>query len=186
MSLFIANKIKQLISEYVHLLVIILLMVCITACTPTDQHKSSRTRSFKLTEDSTFIGAWGGVLENYPNVLHNDHYLVFIYSKNNKIYVPDRPKYFDTTKDEKEALVFYYSFLEDSRGEHGWNNNFIMESETQMSEYYTSLKHCYRYKIDDSDNLIFSKEVFENNGKDTFHVEYYKFKPYYFKTIKNL
>ncbi|MBK9482655.1 MAG: hypothetical protein IPO02_11905 [Bacteroidetes bacterium] len=139
MSLFIANKIKQLISEYVHLLVIILLMVCITACTPTDQHKSSRTRSFKLTEDSTFIGAWGGVL-----------------------------------------------FLEDSRGEHGWNNNFIMESETQMSEYYTSLKHCYRYKIDDSDNLIFSKEVFENNGKDTFHVEYYKFKPYYFKTIKNL
>jgi hypothetical protein len=185
MSLFISSKIKQLIVEYMHLLVIILLMVCITSCTPADQNKSTRTHSFKLTEDSTFIGAWGGVLKNYPNVLHNDHHLIFIYSKNNKIYVPNFPEYFDTAKNEKEMLAFYHLFLQAPSGEHVWNTNFKVESENQISEYYT-LKQCYRYKIDDSDNLIFSKEVFEDYYKDTFHVEYYKFRPYYFKTIKNL
>ncbi len=168
-----------------NILICLLVMLCSYGCT---NHKRKPTRSFKLTKDSTFIGAWGGVRKNYPHFPLCNYHLVFIYSKNNKIYVPYYPEYYDTTKDEKEMLGYYYSSLGDSMGTNGWNKNFIVESETQMTEYgrYGALDERYRYKIDDSNNLIYSKEYWEDYyGADTSYTAYYIYKPYYFKTISN-
>lgn len=189
-------KIKESMRIAVILFTILIINI-LFSCNNTGQ----RTRSFKLTEDSTFIGAWGGELQDeqtgyFPKMTKSFN-LMFIYSKNNRIYVMYEPRYFNT--DSTREL----QCLENTLTANHWydisqafDTSFVLESETVIAkpqyrfgggkDYIGSM---FKYEIDDSGNLTYSETYSLSNeykdSKDNTQMKYFTFKPYYFKTIKN-
>jgi hypothetical protein len=149
--------------------------------------KLPSTYTFKLTQDSTFIGAWGGMLHDaqtgYWPSLTKSFRLIFIYSKNNKIYVSREPEWFDTTTSrEINALHQMVTEYDWHTWEEGFDTTFKMESDRVISKQEEEYSKDV-YEIDKFNNLIF---YYQSLTKSTDNkLEYFKFKPYYFKTLKN-
>lgn len=174
----------------------ILFVNTILAC----NSKGQRTRSFKLSQDSTFIGAWGGMLQDeqtgYFPKLTKSFNMIFVYSKDNKIFISKRPEVYAKDTTEEAALFYYREFLSDDGDTPAFDSTFIVESEMVISkpqytvsgseEYISSI---YKYTIDATGNLTYSEmysltKEYSKKGDNT-QTDYFTFKPYYFKTIKN-
>jgi hypothetical protein len=175
-------KIKESMRK-VAVLFTILIINILFSCNSTGQ----RTRSFKLTQDSTFIGAWGGELQDeqtgyFPKMTKSFN-LMFIYSKENKLYVMYQPRYFNTDSTRElqclENTLTANHWYEISQA---FDTSFVLESETVIAKKY-KYDSWYKYQIDEYNNLIYYyyTKTLSGDGR----INYFTFKPYYFKTIKN-
>jgi hypothetical protein len=160
----------------------ILFVNTILAC----NSKGRRTRSFKLTQDSTFIGAWGGMLHDeqtgYFPKLTKSFNMIFVYSKDNKIFISNRPEVFAKDTTEEVALLYYREFLSHDGDIPAFDDSYKVESETLISKVEDEYSK-WIYEIDRNNHLkcyTFTKTL----TKET-QLEYFTFQPYYFKTIKN-
>lgn len=164
------------------------LFLLILFCSCNYSHtKNKHTRSFKLTQDSTFIGAWGGTLTRsygaYIPTSYDAFHIVFIYSKNNKIYVNYEPLVFDTdSTKEKENLEYSLTDMHSQRIENAFDDSYSLESETIISKIFTD-HSWYKYIINDDNSLSFKyvSKVLVTEGE----IEEFRFFPHYFKTIPN-
>ncbi len=150
--------------------------------------KGQRTRSFVLTQDSTFIGAWGGEMIKshglYIPTTYKAFQIMFIYSKNNKIYVLHEPQFFEPQDSTKELQSLLKAFTNEYMGATSKNftDEFILESETVISQEFTD-DSWYKYEInkDNSLSYYYFTKTLTKEGK----IEDFTFKPYYFKSIPN-
>jgi hypothetical protein len=175
-------KIKESMRK-VAVLFTILIINILFSCNSTGQ----RTRSFKLTQDSTFIGAWGGELQDeqtgyFPKMTKSFN-LMFIYSKENKLYVMYQPRYFNTDSTRElqclENTLTANHWYEISQA---FDTSFVLESETVIAKKY-KYDSWYKYVINEDNSLsfLYVSKVLGKEGK----IEEFRFAPYYFKTIKN-
>ena len=174
---------------------LILISFFIASCNflPNKATEQSKGRTFKLTKDSTFIGAWGGELHDpqtgyYPS-FSKSYYMMFIYSKNNKLFVTREPKGFDNKyKDEQLALNWYFSLFEYEGKIQAFDSAYILINEKQIiqiNEFSNSLNGS-KISILENDHLkIFRMSISKTNLKDTFLHEVFDFSPHIFKAIPN-
>ncbi|QLH45928.1 MAG: hypothetical protein HWD58_10055 [Bacteroidota bacterium] len=155
-----------------------------------ENHKKIE-RNFVLTEDSTFIGAWGGEMTNvsggYLPIISKAFHMVFVYSKGNKLYIPRDPYYFDTSKaNEAENLRRhlsqdgsdeYYSLYIDSFKIENKKTAYIRF--TEKVEFYTK----YYLIID----FVSQKNIqkYQMERADPYINEIFTLEPYYFHSIPN-
>lgn len=156
-----------------------------------ENHKKIE-RNFVLTEDSTFIGAWGGEMTNvsggYLPIISKAFHMVFVYSKGNKLYIPRDPYYFDTSKaNEAENLRRHLS--QDGSDEYYslYIDSFKIENKKTAYIRFTE-KSRILYEILPDNRLRFSEEYTEiSNGEraDPYINEIFTLEPYYFHSIPN-
>lgn len=149
-------------------------------------------RNFVITQDSTFIGAWGGemteVSGGYIPIITKAFRMVFIYSKGNKLYIPYGPYYFDTSKaNEAENLRRHLS--RDGSDEYYslYIDSFKIENKKTAYIRFTE-KSRILYEILPDNRLRFSREYTEiSNGEraDPYINEVFTLEPYYFHSIPN-
>ena len=146
--------------------------------------KGQRIRSFKLTQDSTFIGAWGGMLHDeqtgYFPKLTKSFCLIFIYSKDNKIYVSNRPEVFVKDTTEEAALAYYREFLSHDGNLPAFDDSYLIENETIISKTDDEYSK-YKYRINENNSLTYYYYSKTLSGEG--ELEKFTFAPYYFKTI---
>lgn len=157
-------------------------LVIASAC----NSKGQRTRSFVLTKDSSFIGAWGGMLRNdqtgYFPKLTKSFNMIFVYSKDNKIFISNRPEVFAKDTNEEAALFYYREFLSHDGDIPAFDDSYIMESGTEISKTDDEYSK-YKYRINENNSLTYYYYSKTLSGEG--ELEKFTFAPYYFKTVKN-
>ncbi len=166
--------------------VIIFILLCGITIFSACNSKGQRTRRFALTQDSTFLGAWGGMLhdeqtEYFPKLTKSFN-MIFVYSKDNKIFISNRPEVFANDTTEEAALFYYREFLSHEGDMPAFDDSYSVESESVISKFDDEYSK-YVYEIDKNNCLKFY--TYTKTLTKVTKLEFFTLEPYYFKTVKN-
>jgi hypothetical protein len=193
------NKKKQIeIFTNLAISLIFILVILLSSCKflqTQNAQKSDLGYRFRLTKDSTVIGAWGDhYLDRMPTKLipNMGFWMVVITCKDSVLDIPCRPRLYDSTSvDSLTELEYLQWFLGPPRDV--WYD-FTIESPNQITRYEKPMPYNDRliystsaieFQIDDKGNLLInSKGWNEEGGGDTTRELIYKLPPYKFKHIK--
>jgi hypothetical protein len=142
-------------------------LILLSTCKFLQSHNASHDLGyrFRLTKDSTVIGAWGGGYFHSRHLKHcentfNAFHLFTIYSKDSIMYVPMEPQDFDTSVTDKQTELYRLSWTLHSFPHH--LRDYTLESPTQATRYeirkngdnYEIVDGAYELQIDENGDLL--------------------------------